>query len=77
MCTVEKVSPLLLHLPEDIKPDELFHCISQARVPCCCVCIPCTVRSVPTISTDLFYLLVLLSNFLKFTFQFFLFVFHR
>lgn len=29
MCTVEKVSPFLLHLPEDIKPDELFHCISQ------------------------------------------------
>ena len=32
MCTVEKVSPFLLHLPEDIKPEELFHCISQIKI---------------------------------------------
>ena len=29
MLTMERVSPFLLHLPEDIKPDELFNCIAQ------------------------------------------------
>jgi hypothetical protein len=32
MFTVEKVSPFLLHLPEDVKPDELFNCIAQVTV---------------------------------------------
>lgn len=32
MMSMERVSPFLLHLPEDIKPDELFNCIAQIKL---------------------------------------------
>lgn len=37
MFTVEKVSPFLLHLPDDIKPEELFNCIAQVNVAALCM----------------------------------------
>ena len=37
--TLEKVSTFLLHLPEDIKPEELFHNIAQVRARAREVCV--------------------------------------
>jgi hypothetical protein len=73
---VEKVSPFLLHLPEDMKPEDLFNCISQVRnVPI--VCVLCIVlylsvgagESVDAVSMVLDFLLLKLERIARLVFQ--------